>query len=181
MTFMDAMWIISITFLSIGYGDLVPHSKCGRTIAIATGVLGSSCTALVVAVFARKLELKRAEKHVHNFMLDNRIYKQLRNSAANVLRETWLFYKYTKLAKRVLPSKVRKHQRKFLRAINSLRKAKEDQRKLKDDANSLVDLAKVSLNHNLEKVAFLSNRQMLHRAYHEDAAILAPALLTYPC
>ncbi|VEL14946.1 unnamed protein product [Protopolystoma xenopodis] len=102
---LNSMWLIAVTFLSIGYGDIVPHTYCGRVIAICAGVLGSGCTALVVAVFARKLELSKAEKHVKYY-------------AANVLRETWLIYKYTKLVKRVNPSKVRTHQRKFLRAIH---------------------------------------------------------------
>uniref|UniRef100_A0A1I8IIG4 CaMBD domain-containing protein n=2 Tax=Macrostomum lignano TaxID=282301 RepID=A0A1I8IIG4_9PLAT len=141
---LNSMWLISITFLSIGYGDIVPNTYCGRGISIATGVMGSSCTALVVAVFARKLELSRAEKHVHNFMMDTALTKRLKNSAANVLRETWLIYKYTKLVKRVNPSKVRTHQRKFLHAIHSLRKVKRDQRKLMDNANTLVDLAKTN-------------------------------------
>jgi len=39
---------------------------------------GSGCTALVVAVLARKLELTRAEKHVHNFMMDNQLTKRVR-------------------------------------------------------------------------------------------------------
>lgn len=42
---------------------------------------------------------------------------QLKNAAANVLRETWLIYKNTKLVKRVSSSRVRTHQRKFLLAI----------------------------------------------------------------
>uniref|UniRef100_A0A1I8GZA0 CaMBD domain-containing protein n=1 Tax=Macrostomum lignano TaxID=282301 RepID=A0A1I8GZA0_9PLAT len=115
---LNSMWLIGITFLSIGYGDIVPNTYCGRAISIATGVMGSCCTALVVAVFARKLELTRAEKHVHNFMMDTALTKRLKNSAANVLRETWLIYKYTKLVKRVNPGKVRTHQRKFLQAIH---------------------------------------------------------------
>lgn len=44
-------------------------------------------------------------------------FQQLKNAAANVLRETWLIYKHTKLVKRVNQSKVRAHQRKFLLAI----------------------------------------------------------------
>jgi len=47
--------------------------------------------------------------------------RQLKNSAANVLRETWLIYKYTRLVTsngRVNVAKVRSHQRKFLRAIH---------------------------------------------------------------
>lgn len=90
----------------------------------------------MVAVLARKLELTRAEKHVHNFMMDTQLtkrvspcgtnrtclrideYVQLKNAAANVLRETWLIYKYTKLVKQINASRVRAHQRKFLQAIH---------------------------------------------------------------
>lgn len=68
---------------------------------------------------------------------------QLKNAAANVLRETWLIYKHTKLVKRVNPGRVRTHQRKFLLAIYSLRKVKMDQRKLMDNANTITDMAKV--------------------------------------
>jgi len=45
-------------------------------------------------------------------------HDQLKNSAANVLRETWLIYKYTKMTRHVNAGKVRAHQRKFLQAIH---------------------------------------------------------------
>ncbi|KAJ8273497.1 hypothetical protein GJAV_G00102240, partial [Gymnothorax javanicus] len=106
-------------------------------------LLGAGCTALVVAVFARKLELTKAEKHVHNFMMDTQLTKRIKNAAANVLRETWLIYKHTKLAKKIDHSRVRKHQRKFLQAIHQLRSVKMEQRKLTDQANTLVDLSKM--------------------------------------
>lgn len=38
---------------------------------------GAGCTALVVAVIARKLELTRAEKHVHNFMLETQLNRKV--------------------------------------------------------------------------------------------------------
>jgi hypothetical protein len=38
---------------------------------------GSGCTALVVALVARKLELSRAETHVHNFMMDTQLTKRV--------------------------------------------------------------------------------------------------------
>lgn len=40
---------------------------------------GAGCTALVVAVVARKLELTKAEKHVHNFMMDTQLTKRVRH------------------------------------------------------------------------------------------------------
>uniref|UniRef100_A0A8C4TWR9 Potassium calcium-activated channel subfamily N member 3 n=1 Tax=Falco tinnunculus TaxID=100819 RepID=A0A8C4TWR9_FALTI len=141
--FLGAMWLISITFLSIGYGDMVPHTYCGKGVCLLTGIMGAGCTALVVAVVARKLELTKAEKHVHNFMMDTQLTKRIKNAAANVLRETWLIYKHTKLLKKIDHAKVRKHQRKFLQAIHQLRSVKMEQRKLSDQANTLVDLSKM--------------------------------------
>lgn len=38
---LNSMWMISITFLSIGYGDIVPNTYCGRSIAVITGVMVS--------------------------------------------------------------------------------------------------------------------------------------------
>lgn len=38
---------------------------------------GAGCTALLVAVVSRKLELSRAEKHVHNFMMDTQLTKRV--------------------------------------------------------------------------------------------------------
>ncbi|KAM6435689.1 small conductance calcium-activated potassium channel protein 3 [Liasis olivaceus] len=141
--FLGAMWLISITFLSIGYGDMVPHTYCGKGVCLLTGIMGAGCTALVVAVVARKLELTKAEKHVHNFMMDTQLTKRIKNAAANVLRETWLIHKHTKLLKKIDHGKIRKHQRKFLQAIHQLRSVKMEQRKLSDQANTLVDLSKM--------------------------------------
>jgi len=36
---LNSMWLISITFLSIGYGDIVPYTYCGRAIAVCTGIM----------------------------------------------------------------------------------------------------------------------------------------------
>jgi len=36
---LNSMWMIAITFLSVGYGDIVPNTYCGRAIAVFTGVM----------------------------------------------------------------------------------------------------------------------------------------------
>uniref|UniRef100_A0A3P9KXV8 Calmodulin-binding domain-containing protein n=1 Tax=Oryzias latipes TaxID=8090 RepID=A0A3P9KXV8_ORYLA len=141
--YMEALWMVSVTFLSIGYGDVVPHTYCGRSICLLTGIMGAGCTVLVVAVVARKLELSRAEKHVHNFMMDSHISKRIKIAAANVLRETWLIYKHTKLSRERDETRVRTHQRKLLLAIQQLRRVKMEQRILADQGSTLVDLHKV--------------------------------------
>lgn len=50
----------------------------GSSVLTSAALLqGAGCTALVVAVVARKSELTRAEKHVHNFMMDTQLYKKV--------------------------------------------------------------------------------------------------------
>ncbi|XP_028259731.1 small conductance calcium-activated potassium channel protein 1b [Parambassis ranga] len=166
-TFLGAMWLISITFLSIGYGDMVPHTYCGKGVCLLTGIMGAGCTALVVAVVARKSELTRAEKHVHNFMMDTQLYKKIKNTAANVLRETWLIYKNTKLVKKIDHARVRHHQRKFLQAIHQLRRVKMEQRKLTDQANTVADLAKT------QNMMYDLVSELQHRSGELDRRIVA--------
>ncbi|KAA3679645.1 uncharacterized protein DEA37_0000965 [Paragonimus westermani] len=38
---LNSAWLISVTFLSIGYGDIVPHTSCGRLVAVTTGLMVS--------------------------------------------------------------------------------------------------------------------------------------------
>ncbi len=33
------MWLVAVTFLAIGYGDLVPNTYCGRAICVASGLM----------------------------------------------------------------------------------------------------------------------------------------------
>ena len=36
---LNAMWLIAITFLSVGYGEIVPNTYCGRAVAVIVGLL----------------------------------------------------------------------------------------------------------------------------------------------
>lgn len=39
---LNSMWLIAITFLSVGFGDIVPNTYCGRGIAVSTGIMVSA-------------------------------------------------------------------------------------------------------------------------------------------
>ncbi|XP_054638936.1 intermediate conductance calcium-activated potassium channel protein 4 isoform X3 [Dunckerocampus dactyliophorus] len=34
-----ALWLIAITFLTVGYGDVAPHTRCGKSVCLFTGVM----------------------------------------------------------------------------------------------------------------------------------------------
>uniref|UniRef100_H3B7A2 Potassium calcium-activated channel subfamily N member 3 n=1 Tax=Latimeria chalumnae TaxID=7897 RepID=H3B7A2_LATCH len=188
--FLGAMWLISITFLSIGYGDMVPHTYCGKGVCLLTGIMGKLCTCLGVLIVAAKLEMDNPCTHTHTQMFFTQINKHIKNAAANVLRETWLIYKHTKLLKKIDHAKVRKHQRKFLQAIHQLRGVKMEQRKLSDQANTLVDLSKMQnvmydliteLNDRSEDVekqilSLESKLEQLTSSFHALPALIAETL-----
>ena len=61
---------------------------------------GAGSTALVVAVIARKLELSRAEKHVHNFMMDTQLTKKVSKVKSTLVTWTSLI-SYNRLSRSV--------------------------------------------------------------------------------
>ncbi|CAN9513985.1 unnamed protein product [Ophioblennius macclurei] len=142
--YMDtALWLIAITFLTVGYGDVAPNTSCGKAVCLFTGVMGVACTAMLVAIVTEKLALNKGEKHVHFFMLDIQISKRIRHAAANVLRECWLLHR-TNLTKGNR-GEHRRHQRCLLEAIRVFRHLRLKQRKLRDYVSEMVDLPKMQM------------------------------------
>ncbi|XP_026227510.1 intermediate conductance calcium-activated potassium channel protein 4 isoform X2 [Anabas testudineus] len=144
-----ALWLIAITFLTVGYGDVSPITSCGKAVCLFTGVMlnrgqqGVACTAMLVAVVTEKLALNKGEKHVHYFMLDIQISKRIRHAAANVLRECWLLHR-TNITKGNR-GEHRRHQRCLLEAIRIFRQLRLKQRKLRDYVSEMVDLPKMQM------------------------------------
>jgi hypothetical protein len=97
-SYLEVMWLIATTFLTVGYGDRIPQSYCGRYISICTGVMGVGTTALLVAVLARKLEQTRPERYVFNMVRRIQIEKRRKTAASNVIKAVlhiWMVKKYS--------------------------------------------------------------------------------------
>ncbi|XP_069918238.1 intermediate conductance calcium-activated potassium channel protein 4 isoform X3 [Oryctolagus cuniculus] len=156
----DTLWLIPITFLTIGYGDVVPGTVWGKIVCLCTGVMGVCCTALLVAVVARKLEFNKAEKHVHNFMMDIQYAKEMKESAARVLQEAWMYYKHTR---RKESGATRRHQRRLLAAIHTFRQVRLKHRKLREQVNSMVDISKMHMILSDLQLGLSSSHQALEK------------------
>jgi hypothetical protein len=195
-SFLNAMWVVAITFLTIGYGDIVPNTMCGRGVAVVSGMLGAGCTALVVAVLARKLELTSAEKYVHDFVLEIDLDKRLKHHAANVVKHGWRLYKLNKTRRlrseegqasnKPEDREIRRRQKALLRAIYAIREIKAAQRRLSDNALTLLDVHKQQLEagRTLETVyarqlaleGKVSNLEAKLNLIYEKLCSLAPPL-----
>ncbi|XP_017295170.1 intermediate conductance calcium-activated potassium channel protein 4 [Kryptolebias marmoratus] len=138
-----ALWLIAITFLTVGYGDVAPNTSCGKAVCLFTGVMGVACTAMLVAIVTEKLALNKGEKHVHFFMMDIQISKRIRHAAANVLRECWLLHRANLMKGN--HGEHRRHQRCLLEAIRVFRHLRLKQRKLRDYVSEMVDLPKMQM------------------------------------
>uniref|UniRef100_A0A5S6QY28 CaMBD domain-containing protein n=1 Tax=Trichuris muris TaxID=70415 RepID=A0A5S6QY28_TRIMR len=154
--YLNSLWFIIITFMSIGYGDVTPHTYCGRTVAISTGIVGAGVSSALIAVISRKLELSRSEKHVNNFMADSKLARERKHAAAAVLQQTWFIHKYRCLHFPRDEMKLRNHQKKFLAAITEFQRIKWEQRKVADESNALIDVAK--LQSDMHEILFEMQR-----------------------
>ncbi|CAF1686145.1 unnamed protein product, partial [Adineta ricciae] len=82
----DAMWLFSVTFTTVGYGDLYPSTYCSRTVAIIISLIGLFASALLIAVLSQKLSLDRAEKYVHGFVIGIQLAKRYEAQASNTIK-----------------------------------------------------------------------------------------------
>lgn len=135
----SSLWLILITFLTVGYGDLVPRSYCGQLVAVFTGFFGIGCMALVVAVLAQKLEMSTAERYVHNFVMTVQLQNSYKVSAANIVRCTWLFHRAR--SKNGTDRRMSYyHHRCLMAALHVFRQIKQQKRLISDGSISLIDL-----------------------------------------
>ncbi|XP_041376512.1 small conductance calcium-activated potassium channel protein 2-like isoform X2 [Gigantopelta aegis] len=137
---LNAMWLISITFLTVGYGDITPNSNCGRFIAVETGFMGVGTTALLVAVMANKLQQTRAQRYVHTFISRIQLDKKHKNAAADVIKNVLMIW--TKAHRNQLtPSKRLHYHSKLVDAIRMMRSTKRDMATIAETAVGIIEVS----------------------------------------
>ncbi|XP_052817584.1 small conductance calcium-activated potassium channel protein-like [Mya arenaria] len=122
--FMQAIWMTCVTFLTLGYGDIVPRTTCGRVLAIFTGMMGVGLMALCVAVLTRKLEQSRGEKYVHTFVQQISFDKLYKNSAAKVVTEFLILCRMRREGVDASDDRIIIHRRRLLRAVRKMSHAR---------------------------------------------------------
>jgi voltage-gated potassium channel len=60
--FGEVLYLSAVTALTIGYGDLVPHTVVGRCLSLGLALLGIMLTGIVAAVAVKALEAQYREK-----------------------------------------------------------------------------------------------------------------------
>lgn len=144
--YLNDLWLIAITFTSVGYGDLTPQTYCGRLISVVTGMLGAGCTALTCAVLAQKLELSRAEKSVNDFVIELELTKARKEAAARIIANGWRVHRARRGGRGggaggcSAAAGVHALERRLLRSIAEFHEVKKEQRKMADGQVTILEL-----------------------------------------
>ena len=160
----QSMWMIAITFLTVGYGDLVPVSTCGRFISVVTGLAGVGIVALWVAVLASKLEQTRPEKYIYSFIRRVRLEQSRKNAAADVMKQAVKLWKLRKNGYPEADPAMIFHRRKYLRAVRVMREAAVMDTQIKESSIGMAELY-ISLKelYTLNKESFYFQKNTLQR------------------
>jgi hypothetical protein len=89
MTMESATWLVIITMLTIGYGDVVPVTVGGRIVTIVGGLLGTLLTAVTIALTTEYLQLTRSESKVVTFLVKHKQRQNLQFAAADLIQSAW--------------------------------------------------------------------------------------------
>ncbi len=92
----DAFWMVTITFLTVGYGDITPSTVGGKILAAAIGFIGIATTAIIVAVVSNMLRLNPAQKKYSSIVRDAQLSKEREAAASDIVKYAWMTYKYEK-------------------------------------------------------------------------------------
>ena len=63
--FITCIWLVPITFTTIGYGDFSPKSGFGRCFCIFLALAGAFTTAILIGLMNDKLAMTRRERMLH--------------------------------------------------------------------------------------------------------------------
>ena len=111
-------------------------------IAGLVGIVGILSSALLIAVVAQKLVLRREEKYVHTFVLNVELAKARKIHAANIIKYAILAWYLTHVNRRK-SFKYLQTQRKLFAEIFCLQQVKRAQRGLIDNCVGLHELMTV--------------------------------------
>ncbi|XP_041377082.1 small conductance calcium-activated potassium channel protein 2-like [Gigantopelta aegis] len=143
--FFGSMWLVAITFLTVGYGDLSPNSHCGRFIATVTGLMGVAITALLVTVITSKFQQSRSERSLHTFMAQMELQKRRRTVAANIIKLSmgvWLL----KCHDRLTPHQDLLFHIKLSRVVKQMRTINANLSNIIENSIDIVDVAATAMN-----------------------------------
>lgn len=67
-TYTDTFWVIIITMMTVGYGDIYPNTHLGRVIAFLSALTGMLIVSLLIISLSYMVEFSPKERKAHNLI-----------------------------------------------------------------------------------------------------------------
>jgi hypothetical protein len=93
-SYMLYLWVTLITMATVGYGDMVARTICGRAVSIVAAMTGVSLIAVVTASIYSVLTLLPYESRMVEFLGSAGARNDLVDCAATVIARAWRAYKH---------------------------------------------------------------------------------------
>ncbi|CAF1605442.1 unnamed protein product, partial [Adineta ricciae] len=137
-SFANATWFTIVTFTTVGYGDIVLQTYCGRGIAFLTSFIGLFASAILVAVFINKISLNRSEQMVLDFVKRINQAREYRTRVMQIIQysvRAWFLRRHKSNYGAAFPSLCRLH-----RAIQAAKYLKQQRRNVLNGNDSLLSI-----------------------------------------
>ena len=85
----DTLWMIPVTMMTVGYGDMVPVSLEGKAICILVGAYGLVISAKMVLIHAEKTKMTKRERIIYNQICKRELNQKLRLAAVIFIQRVW--------------------------------------------------------------------------------------------
>lgn len=151
LSYLDAMWMVAIPFLSLGYGEGYPTFFCRRYITVFSSIFGKISTALIVVFIWKHFARTRMEEFVFTFVSRVQISLRKKQAAANIIKKSILLW-MSKHKGKTIKHKISKINDDLNRSLKVIQETKRDMEDVSDDVIGYIDIYHVTerLLHVLE-------------------------------
>ena len=95
-SFGSVLWMMVVTITSLGFGDVVPHSYCGKVLVGIVSILGVLLAAVFISTTQKYLQVPDKEKRLFEAIRQTELSKERLNCAARAIQLAWKYYRLKK-------------------------------------------------------------------------------------
>jgi hypothetical protein len=91
-TYTDTFWVIIITMMTVGYGDIYPNTHLGRMISFLSALTGMLIVSLLIISLSYVVEFSPKEKKAHNLIKKLEANNEMKKISSTLVKTVMKLY-----------------------------------------------------------------------------------------